>query len=116
MTPELLNTPGIYYAISYWMSCMLFTLVYPKRYNGLKLYVIQAIFLAVLIGFMELTDGVPDTLFIPSMVTIWFIILIFIYTCCEFSFRQTIYYCCQGIYRRGICSFFRVADILFFSS
>jgi len=44
VTVDLSNTPGIYYAISYWLSCLLYIGMNTRKLTGRKLGSIAAFF------------------------------------------------------------------------
>ena len=66
---EMINTPGYYYSLAYWLAAFIVTCTNEKRIQGIKRYVTHLIFLAAIVGFMEITDGVRTSLFLPCMFT-----------------------------------------------
>lgn len=76
--PNLLNTPGIYYAIAYWCSTVFYLTLVPNKYKGWEKWLIITISGIVLAFFMTITNNKPITFFIPlMMVTVLIIFFIF---------------------------------------
>ena len=82
---ELTHTPGLVYAVAYWLTTMLFTRLYGLKKDDFMQQIREAVFLIVLSGFMVVTDGVSRILFIPSVLFIGVIICtqIFLSLRCE---------------------------------
>lgn len=89
---EVLNTPGYYYALAYWLSAFVIICIYHDRPRRGKQIALDAAALLTLLTFMHLTDGVTKCLFIPSMLFIVFVVLLYIRCNCDFSFKETGYY------------------------
>lgn len=92
----LTNTPGQYYALSYWLGAMLFIYLNKRRMKGWKLWATQVFFLCALVTFMVATDGRPKIFFIPFMLTTVALIFAFIYVCCDFPLTNAGYYCARA--------------------
>ena len=60
---DLFNTPGIYYALAYWISSMIFIYVRPWHKKGAAVLARQLGILVVLSVFMTVSHDVPKTLF-----------------------------------------------------
>jgi hypothetical protein len=90
------NTPGWYYAITYWLAGMLFISLNQKRVFSWLRWPVEIFFLIMLIGFMDLKDVVPHVLFIPLILLCVFIILLLIYCCSEISFLNAMYLCVRA--------------------
>ena len=56
MHAELTHTPGILYAVSYWISAMIYSRFLPKRVTGAKRCLLAALFFVLIAGFMTVTD------------------------------------------------------------
>lgn len=93
---EMINTPGYYYSLAYWLAAFIVTCTNEKRIQGIKRYVTHLIFLAAIVGFMEVTDGVRTSLFLPCMLVSVSLFLIYIYRCCQFSLAEAGYYCARA--------------------
>ena len=76
--PNLLNTPGIYYAIAYWCSAVFYLTLAPNKYKGWKKWLIIVISGIVLGFFMTITYNKPIAYFIPLML-VTVLILFFIH-------------------------------------
>ena len=57
--PDLSHTPGIYYALAYWMSATFYIQMNGSALSGWKRWITQAGFLAAIGGFMILTEKGP---------------------------------------------------------
>lgn len=89
---EILNTPGYYYAFAYWMSAFVIIFIYHDKPRQKKHWAGDAAAFVILQVFMYLTDGVAKFLFIPSMLLIIFLVLLYIRINCDFTLRETGYY------------------------
>lgn len=89
---EVLNTPGYYYALAYWLSAFVIICIYHEKPCRGRQAVLDAAVLLVLLTFMHLTDGVARYLFIPSMLFIISVTLLYIRRSCGFSWKETGYY------------------------
>lgn len=76
---ELTHTPGLVYAVAYWLTTMLYTRLYGLKKDNLMQHIIEAVFFFVLSGFMIVTDGVSRILFVTSILFIGVIICTHIY-------------------------------------
>ena len=93
---DLSNTPGIYYAIAYWLSAMLYIRMNPRRISGWKLWSVEALFLAAISLFMVLTDGPPVYLFLPCMIFTVALIYFMLHICCGMHGWSTGYCCVRA--------------------
>lgn len=93
---DLSHTPGIYYAIAYWLGCTFFIWHNPKRLTGWKLGAAHVLFFAAIAAFMVITDGVPRELFLPCVSFYVFLILLFIKVCCDISWAKAGYFCARA--------------------
>ena len=89
--PDLSHTPGIYYALAYWLSCSFYIAQLPRRLGGWRLAAMQGGFLAAIAGFMVLTDGVPMGWFLPCMGVSVTLMLLDIKVCCGLDWLKTGY-------------------------
>ena len=89
--PDLSHTPGIYYALAYWLSCTLYVAQLPRRLTGLRLAAVQAGFLSAIAVFMVVTDGVPMAWFLPCMSVSVTLMLLDIKICCGLDWMKTGY-------------------------
>jgi hypothetical protein len=95
-TLDIVNTPGYFYALAYWLAAFLIIYIRKKRTFGKKLWIIHIVFFGMIIGFMEYTDGIDTLFFMPSMLVTISMILIYIYICCEFPLINAGYYCVRA--------------------
>ena len=93
---EVVNTPGYYYSIAYILAAFIVTCTNRKKITGWRRYLVHIIFFAALAGFMELTDGIRQALFLPSMAVSISMMLVYIYTCCDFKLPEAGYYCARA--------------------
>lgn len=94
--PDLSHTPGIYYALAYWLSCAFYIAQLPRRLDGWRLAAVQGGFLVAIAGFMVLTDGVPMGWFLPCMSVTVTLILLDIKLCCGLDWLRTGYLCVRA--------------------
>ncbi len=92
MNTQMMNTPGYYYAASYWLAAFIIVCIYRDKHKGMKELCRGALVFLFLEVFMHLTDGVRKSLFIPSMLVIVCILLWYIKKSCSFSMMQTGYF------------------------
>lgn len=93
---DLSNTPGIYYALAYWLSCTFFIGMNPKRQTGWKLWLVHGLFFAAISTFMVLTDGITVVWFYPCVMFYVFLMLLFIKICCDVSWQKAGYFCARA--------------------
>ena len=86
------NTPGYYYSIAYFLAAFLVNRANKQRddVKGWKRWIIHIVFFGGIVGFMELTDGVRQMLFIPCMMVSISMLLFYIYLCCDLKMPDTI--------------------------
>lgn len=89
---DLSNTPGIYYALAYFLSCSFYIALNPKRITGWKLAGVHFLFFLTISSFMVATDGVTVLWFFPCVMFYVFLMLLFIKTCCDMSWTKAGYF------------------------
>lgn len=89
---DLMNTPGYYYAIAYTLSTLVVVYTQEHRVGKWKILFSNVIQFVLLMLFMQWTHGVSRTLFIPAMAVIVAVLLVHIYYCCRFSWREAGFY------------------------
>ena len=89
---DLNNTPGIYYAIAYFLSSCFYIGMNDRKLKGAKLILSQAVFFAVLTVFMVATDGIAKRWYIPCVIIECFILWTSILLCCRMDLFKTTYY------------------------
>ena len=93
---DLSHTPGIYYALAYWLSCTLYIRMNPRRLSGWRLRGVQVLFLLAIGSFMMLTDGVDPVWFFPSVFFYVFLIFLYIRLCCGMPSLKAGYFCARA--------------------
>lgn len=89
---DLGHTPGLYYALAYWISALVFLSVNRRRFDNGRQGWLSALFLLVLAAFMCWTDGVTDWLFVLSMLTILSLIFLFFWLSADVSVMKALYF------------------------
>ena len=92
MYTELTHTPGILYAIAYWISAIMYCRFLPKRAIGIKRCLLAAFFFILITVFMTLTDHPPVYLYFLFVTIEICMIYLFIYLMCDMSPGKTVYY------------------------
>lgn len=94
---EHTNTPGIYYVITYVISSCLYISVCPRRLNGWRLILSQAVFALVLGTFMVITDGIDVAWYIPCVLFEIFLVWLSLFVNCKMDWKQTTYFCARAM-------------------
>ncbi|HAB93820.1 MAG TPA: ATP-binding protein [Lachnospiraceae bacterium] len=89
---DLYNTPGVYYAASYWLSSMVFGSVLSNGRRSPGVWAKQFLLLIVLCLFMTLTHKLPVVLFIPCMLVAFGLICLNLRISCSLSPKENVYY------------------------
>lgn len=93
---SLVNTPGYYYAIAYWLSVCLYSRFLKQKFSTPVTWSCRAAGLVILTVFMQLTRNVTQVRFVLSMAVIVVVLfLIFFLTCAE-NIYKCIYYCIRA--------------------
>ncbi len=92
----LSKTPGIYFALTYWMSCVFFICPNPLRVKGVKLIAVMLGYLLAIGSFMNVTDGVAVAWFFPCMFVTVSLMLLFIKSCCRIPWAKAGYFCARA--------------------
>ena len=92
MYTELAHTPGILYAIAYWISSMIFCRFLPKRTAGWQRCLLAALFFVLICGFMILTDHPPVCLYFLFVAVEIGMIYLFMCLMCDMPPGKIIYY------------------------
>lgn len=95
MQVDLTNTPGIYYAISYWLYAQLYLSLNAKRTRGAKRVLISLFALFFIGWLMSVTGGIPVALFIPMILLVVFLIGLYIYVQADVSVYNAVYLCAK---------------------
>ena len=102
---DLSHTPGLLYALAYWLSSTFYIQLYGSPFSKGKKFGISAGFLALIASFMTLTDGVSAIGFFPCMGVTVALIFFYIRIATHMPWANAGYYCANFPRRwRGICS------------
>lgn len=93
---ELSNTPSEYYALAYWLGCLLYISLNAKRQEGKLLWLKEAAMLVLMLGTVMLTRGQPVFFYWICMVLNLVYIYIQIYICCDMTPAAAGYYCVKA--------------------
>ena len=92
MVSAIPDIPRLYTALAEWLSCvMVVLLIKPKRSKGFSVLA-AALYLGILIVFMEVTANVVLWLWLPCMVLAFLSMAAFLWLCGRISFYKSIYY------------------------
>ena len=91
-TAAMIHTPGVYYALTYWLACNLLIWFSPKRLNSKQRIVVQGIFLTVLVSIMTLSDDKSNVMFVPLMLLYIGMIYGDIYINCLYDARTAVHF------------------------
>ena len=86
------DIPRIYTAVAEWMACMLFILPVKKRFQKWQTAGIMAAVLLIQSVFLVMTDDIKIYFWIPCMIVAVFLMIVFIYSCCEITFTDAAYF------------------------
>lgn len=93
---DLSHTPGIYYALAYWLSCTLYIRMNHRKLSGWRLWGVQVLFLLLIGTFMAVTDGVSAIWFFPCVFFYVFLIFLYIKLCCGMTSLKAGYFCTKA--------------------
>ena len=96
MYAELTHTPGVLYAIAYWISAMIYCRFLPKRASGIKRCLLAAFFFVLIAGFMIITDHPPVYLYFLFVTIEICMLYLFMYLMCSMPARNAVYYCARA--------------------
>ena len=86
------NTPGIYYALAYWISATVFFIVMRKKQSVWKFCVISALFLAAICAFMLATPNTDGLVFLLCMLVVLSLLFLYILIVAKMPWRKTLYF------------------------
>ena len=86
------DTPGIYYALAYWISASVFIALNRKRLKGWRLYALSALFLITISSIMLATAGVDGWRFLLTMYAVLMILLLYVFIAAEMPWRKALYF------------------------
>ena len=88
---DLNRTPGVFYALSYWLSTAMFLTVFYRRFPRGKEALFSFLYLAALEVFMAVTDGVDELAFILTMLAVYASIFLFFWRMTKMDWRKALY-------------------------
>lgn len=89
---DLGHTPGIYYALAYFISAHVFLSVARKSFPLARQICLSLLFFAALSAFMLWTDGVSGWMFVLSMIAIFSILFVFLQLSTGYGWKKTLYF------------------------
>ena len=87
-----MTTPGYWYAAAYWVGGMVVAFLNQRRLHGWRFAGMSALLFALLTLFMTATDGVDRVYFIPCMLLVFSILLLHVFSFCEFGLCKAVYF------------------------
>lgn len=93
---ELSNAPGAYYALAYWLGCLLYILISGKKKEGKGFIWKEIFFLALMEGTVAVTSGQPVVFYWICMVLNLVYIYLNIWACCDMTPVTAGYYCVKA--------------------
>lgn len=108
----LVEIPRFYTALAEWSACLIFIILFRKKFSVIKTVGISVIAFAVMSTFLILTDNVPLPFWIPCMLIAYFLMVIFIYVTSRVSKREAFYF---GVFAFVIAEFMASTDNLFYA-
>lgn len=92
MKIDWVNTPGGYYAIAYFISCVMMIMNGPQKLGRRKRNVILGIYGILLYSLMTITHGSPQWMFIPYMLLFLVMMWVTIQFCCQYDVFTALYF------------------------
>ncbi len=92
MLPDMMNTPGIYYAIAYAIASLVFLHAMPQKLHGVKKWGILIGISIILSIWMVTTKNVSQVLFIPTMLVSLGFMFLMIYLVADCDIKTGIYF------------------------
>ena len=96
MRGTVVNTPGYYYAISYWISALVMILVHGCGKKDVWKYVYGVLSFISIFTVMFFTDGIKQMFFMPLMVCVFLLMLLYIRMAGELPWRETGFFCAKA--------------------
>ena len=96
MRGTVVNTPGYYYAISYWLSALVMILVHGCGKKDVWKYVYGVLSFISIFTVMFFTDGIKQMFFMPLMVCVFLLMLLYIRMAGELPWREAGFFCAKA--------------------
>ncbi len=113
MRGTVVNTPGYYYAISYWLSALVMILVHGCGKKDVWKYVYGVLSFISIFTVMFFTDGIKQMFFMPLMVCVFLLMLLYIRMAGELPWRETGFFCAKAFINAEFAASLSLADSLF---
>ena len=96
MRGTVVNTPGYYYAISYWLSALVMILVHGCGKKDVWKYVYGVLSFISIFTVMFFTDGIKQMFFMPLMVCVFLLMLLYIRMAGELPWCEAGFFCAKA--------------------
>lgn len=96
MSGTVVNTPGYYYAISYWLSASVMIFVQGCGKIDLWKYLYSVLSFISIFTVMFFTDGIKQIFFMPLMICVFGLMLLYMRMTGELPWRETGFYCAKA--------------------
>lgn len=96
MSGTVVNTPGYYYAISYWLSASVMIFVHGCGKINLWKYLYSVLSFISIFTVMFFTDGIKQIFFMPLMICVFGLMLLYMRMAGELPWRETGFYCAKA--------------------
>ena len=96
MSSTVVNTPGYYYAISYWLSAFVMVWVEGRGNQDKWKYLYSVLSFISIFLVMLFTDGVKQIFFIPLMLCVFGLMLLYIKIAGELPWCETGFFCAKA--------------------
>lgn len=96
MSGTVVNTPRYYYAISYWLSASVMIFVQGCGKIDLWKYLYSVLSFISIFTVMFFTDGIKQIFFMPLMICVFGLMLLYMRMAGELPWRETGFYCAKA--------------------
>lgn len=96
MRGTVVNTPGYYYAISCWLSALVMILVHGRGKRDLWKYLYGVLSFIIIFTIIFFTDGIKQMFFMPFMICVFLLLLLYIRMAGELPWRETGFFCAKA--------------------
>lgn len=96
------NIPPLWSALSYWMACMLYVFLLPRRWRAVRTWLTSAVVLAALIACMTISADWQDWAFNLGMVATAALTAVPFFVLCRHPWRNALYYCARSFILGGL--------------
>lgn len=96
MRSTVVNTPGYYYAISYWLSASVMILVQGRGKKDIWKYLYSVLSFISIFTVMFFADGIKQIFFMPLMICVFGLMLLYMKMAGELPWREIGFYCAKA--------------------